>query len=121
MFRAPIFRNMSKLRNNAEAQARMFKALGNPHRLAVFQQLMTCCKPGTACDAEAAARACVGSLGKDLDIALSTLSHHLKELKQAGLIQTQRRGQQVECWVEPAVLEALSAYFSTPLKITESP
>ena len=78
----------------------MFKALSNPHRLALFNRLSTCCPPGTSCL-------------EGLEIAPSTLSHHLKELNRAGLVQMQRRGKTVECWVDRAVLEELSDFFST--------
>ena len=90
----------------------MFKALANPHRLALFHRLTTCCTPGTACSAEEANRHSVGELGEGLAIAPSTLSHHLKELNRAGLIQMQRRGKQVQCWVESSTLDELSAFFS---------
>ena len=90
----------------------MFKALSNPHRLALFHRLSTCCPPGTTCAAEEAIRHSVGELGEGLEIAPSTLSHHLKELNRAGLIEMQRRGKTVECWVEPATLETLSAFFT---------
>ncbi len=89
----------------------MFKALANPHRLALFQRLLTCCAPGMACDPDEE-RHHVGQLGEGLEIAPSTLSHHLKELNRAGLVQMQRRGKHVECWVEPATLEALTAFLS---------
>jgi DNA-binding transcriptional ArsR family regulator len=39
------------------------------------------------------------------------LSHHIKELSRAGLIRMERRGQHVDCWVEPAVVEELSRFF----------
>lgn len=90
----------------------MFKALANPHRLALFHRLTTCCIPGSSCSTEKAIRHCVGELGEGLDIAPSTLSHHLRELNRAGLVQMQRRGKNVECWVEPATLEKLAAFFS---------
>lgn len=89
-----------------------FKALSNPHRLALFQRLMSCCVPGTLCNADEATRYCVGELGQGLQIAPSTLSHHLKELKQAGLIQMQRDGKTIQCWVEPEVIEQLAAFFA---------
>ncbi len=91
-----------------------FKALANPHRLALFEQLTRCCTPGTACPIDAAT--CVGELGEPMDIAKSTLSHHLKELHQAGLINMERRGKQVMCWTDPAILTELSTYFSRKLK-----
>ena len=93
--------------------AEIFKALSNPHRLALFRRLTTCCAPGTKCDASNEARVCVGSLGEGLEIAPSTLSHHLKELNRAGLIQMQRSGKRVECWVEPQLLSQLSEFFKT--------
>lgn len=110
---------MSNNRNDIERQARLFKALSNPHRLALFQRLMRCCTPGTVCDAQAAARYSVGALGEGLSIAPSTLSHHLKELNQAGLVQTRRNGKQVECWVEPSLLNELAVFFSAPSSTKE--
>lgn len=89
----------------------MFKALGNPHRLALFSQLMSCCTPGTKCNPQQAVRFCVGELGEGLDIAPSTLSHHLKELHRAGLVSTERKGKNIECWVEPEVLKELTGFF----------
>lgn len=91
--------------------ADQFKALSNPHRLALFRRLMTCCEPGTRCGVEEAGRFCVGSLGEGLNIAPSTLSHHLKELQRCGLIQTERNGKNVLCWIDPGVLEHLSLFF----------
>jgi ArsR family transcriptional regulator len=101
---------MSKSRNELRRFAQLFKALSNPHRLAIFKVLTSCCPPGTSCDIEAASR-CVGDLGDSLDIAASTLSHHLKELHNAGLIHMERKGKQVMCRVDPETLTQLSGYF----------
>lgn len=94
-----------------QQQAEVFKALSNPHRLALFRRLMSCCEPGTLCDAEQEARLCVGDLGEGLEIAPSTLSHHLKELNRAGLIRMERNGKNIRCWVEPEVLETITHFF----------
>ena len=102
---------MSNYETNQQ-QAEMFKALSNPHRLALFSRLMTCCAPGTKCSTDEAARFCVGELGEGLDIAPSTLSHHLKELNRAGLVSMERRGKNVECWLEPKILQNLAAFFN---------
>jgi len=96
---------------STRSHAIMFKALSNVNRLVLFKRLMTCCAPGTKCSPEEAIRFCVGELGEGLDIAPSTLSHHLKELNRAGLIQMQRRGKMIECWVEPETLNLLSDFF----------
>lgn len=106
---------MSNSKNEVQLAAERFKALSNPHRLVLFQRLTSCCAPGTVCSAEQASQLSVGELGEAIAIAPSTLSHHLKELNRAGLVQMARQGKQVVCWVEPAILEELSAFFSTPL------
>ena len=104
---------MSNNKNNKlEKYAEIFKALSNPNRLKMFQNLATCCRPGTVGIIESNNTACVGAIGKNLDIVPSTVSHHLKELRRAGLIKTHRRGQNIECWVDPEILEELKIFFS---------
>jgi ArsR family transcriptional regulator len=102
---------MSKLLTEDRTQvAQQFQALGNPHRLAIFEYLArNCCIGSTTTDDRIAAT--VGTLASMLTIAPSTVSHHLKELRMAGLISMDRKGQERECWVEPETVEALSAYF----------
>jgi len=91
-----------------ERFAEMFKALSNPHRLAIFLRLISCCPPGTKCVSDAEARRFVGQLGEELDIAASTLSHHIKELRRAGLLRVERRGKNIECWVDADVVAELA-------------
>lgn len=107
--------NISTLRIPAQISefAAAFRALSNPHRLNIFLQLATCCRPGTRWSRDAE-RACVGDLAAGLDLAPSTVSHHIKELTSAGLILTERSGQNVECWVDPKILEGLSKFFTDP-------
>ena len=101
---------------NIEAYAEMFKALSNPNRLKIFMRLTSCCLPGTVASINPntgeAGCACVGELGKDLEIVSSTISHHIKELRRAGLIRMERRGQKMECWIDPETLKALQSFFS---------
>ena len=96
--------------------AEMFKALSNPHRLKIFLRLVSCCQPGTVTriktNMEPETCACVGELGQDLGIVPSTISHHIKELRQAGLIHMERRGQKIECWVDPETVAALQGFFA---------
>ena len=92
----------------------IFAALANPHRLEIFLRL-TCCA-GDLKDAESDGQvcACVGTLGRDLGIAPSTVSHHLKELSRAGLIRMNRRGQTTECQVDPEAVRAVAEFFKKP-------
>lgn len=85
-----------------------FKALSNPNRLRIFLRLVSYCAPEASCSTEGDEISCAGEIGKDLGIAPSTVSHHLKELRVAGLIRMKRRGKMVECRVDLQTLREIS-------------
>ena len=101
---------MSKYRNESQLISKAFKALSNPNRLAIFQRLLDCCETGSSCEVEQCMKVVVGELGKDIEIAPSTLSHHLKELHQAELIMMERKGQHIECWVNTERVALLAVF-----------
>jgi len=102
--------------NNIEKFAEMFKALSNPNRLKIFLRLVSCCQPGTPTSINSSVEpegcVCVGELGQDLGIVASTISHHIKELRRAGLIRMERRGQKIDCWIDPETIAVLQGFFS---------
>jgi len=76
---------MVTAKKNAELVARyadMFSAMGTEARLRIMQLLLSAHPDGMV----------VGELGAELDIANSTLSHHLEKLKAERLVQVQREG-----------------------------
>ena len=91
---------------------RVFKALSNEHRLRIYMRLIECCPAGTRCEVVGRFTRCISQLGEDLGIAASTLSHHMKELRQAGLIHTERCGQKVQCRVDTELLSELTEFFN---------
>jgi ArsR family transcriptional regulator len=98
---ASICRHMlTYLPDELERFAEIFKALSNPNRLAIFLRLIARCPPGTSCAFDEEIRECVGDVGQDLGIARTTVSHHVKELRRAGLLRVERRGRNIECWVD---------------------
>jgi DNA-binding transcriptional ArsR family regulator len=104
---------MSKLgTHKLQHYAEIFKALSNPNRLLIFRRLTTCCAPGTVSLVDPESSAYVGDLGRELDIVPSTVSHHIKELRRAGLIRTRREGQKIACWVDPDILVELKDFFT---------
>lgn len=104
---------------NSDELAESFKALSNPNRLQIFKRLLSCCAPGTVCSADTVSGFCVGELGEDLAVAPSTLSHHIKELQRAGLIKTQRRGKNIECYVDAEKVGVLKEFFTGSVLDTE--
>ena len=110
---------MSNIQNtDIRRLAEIFNALSNPHRLSIFIRLAylytTRETDGTAFDQVCE---CVGVLGKDLGIALPTVSHHIKELHRAGLIKMTRRGNTVECSVDLETLHTLAEFFKEPTPV----
>ncbi|MFJ9041802.1 ArsR/SmtB family transcription factor [Streptomyces sp. NPDC102406] len=80
----------------AETVARMFKALGDPVRLRLF----------SAVASHEGGEACVCDIS-DVGVSQPTVSHHLKKLKEAGLLTSERRGTWVYYRVEPSVLAGM--------------
>lgn len=76
--------------------ASVMRALSNPNRLKIFLLLRDQHIHG-----EAGFGLRVGEISGNLEITLSTVSHHLRELEQAGLIQLERRGRNVFCSIAP--------------------
>ncbi len=80
--------------------ASMMKALAHPARIAIIQHLIK-------------TNACIcGDLVEELGLAQATISQHLKELKNAGLIQGTIEGTSVCYCIDPKVWKQYSAAFS---------
>ena len=79
--------------------ARMFKALGDPVRLRLLSMVAS----------HDGGEACVCDLVPAFDLSQPTISHHLKVLREAGLMECERRGTWVYYRVVPAALVQLSA------------
>ncbi|MFJ9536569.1 ArsR/SmtB family transcription factor [Streptomyces sp. NPDC101225] len=88
--------------DEAETAALMFKALGDPVRLRLF----------TAVASHEGGEACVCDIS-DVGVSQPTVSHHLKKLKDAGLLSSERRGTWVYYRVEPSVLTAMGRLLTT--------
>jgi len=98
-----------------EGLAGLFKALSNPNRLKLYAMLAPCLAPGKACVADAdEVEAYQRKLSEKLGLAPSTVSHHIKELKNAGLIHVRRQGKQVSIEVDAAMYELVRGILESP-------
>jgi len=109
-----------------EAASAAFRALGHPHRLAIVRSLMAralrCCEGERAEDCALDAASCnVGALAEAVPCAPSTLSHHLKELEAAGVIERTREGRQLLCRLNEGLLEELGAFLAFQERVGSVP
>jgi ArsR family transcriptional regulator, arsenate/arsenite/antimonite-responsive transcriptional repressor len=88
---------------DAKPLAGVFKALSDPVRLRLLS-LIASFEGGEAC---------VCDLTGPFDVSQPTISHHLRVLREAGLIDCERRGTWVYYWVLPDALARLGALLST--------
>jgi ArsR family transcriptional regulator len=78
----------------SEALAARFKALADPTRVAIVNRL-------------AVAECCVCDLNAAFDLSQPTISHHLKVLRDAGLVESSRRGTWAYYRLVPDAVRAL--------------
>jgi ArsR family transcriptional regulator len=75
----------------------MFKALGDPVRLRLMSMIAS------------TGEACVCDLTDAFDVSAPTISHHLRVLREAGLVDCERRGTWVHYWIRPDAVRQLGA------------
>jgi ArsR family transcriptional regulator, arsenate/arsenite/antimonite-responsive transcriptional repressor len=81
----------------AEALAATFKALADPTRVAIVNRLA------------AAPEVCVCDLTDAFELSQPTISHHLRILRDAGLVEAERRGTWAYYRLVPETIERLGA------------
>jgi ArsR family transcriptional regulator len=82
----------------AAATAAIFRALGDPHRVRIVNLLATSREPVCACE-----------LYEPLGLAQPTVSHHLKKLTDAGLLEREQRGKWAYFSLKRDAVETLAA------------
>ncbi len=100
---SPIVREPLDASQAAEL-ATAFKALGDPVRLRLFSLIAS----------HADGEACVCDLTGEFDVSQPTISHHLKVLREAGLLTSERRASWVYYRVAPESLAALAKLLAVP-------
>ena len=94
----------------------IFKALGDPTRMRIFETLR-CCDAEVEIDEAGQCRPAhsltVGEVCCRFGGSMSTISHHLKELRLAGLIRMEKRGRWIYCSVNPESLELIRGWMQT--------
>lgn len=84
---------------DAQQLARMFKALGDPTRVRLLSMIA----------AQSDGEACVCDLTEPVGLSQPTVSHHMKQLVDAGLVIREQRGKWAYYAIVPEILGMLSA------------
>lgn len=90
--------------DQAERLAPSFKALGDPVRLRLLSLIAS----------HEGGQACVCDLTDAFAVSAPTISHHLKVLREIGLVTSERRGTWVYYRAEQSALDLLSTVLSVP-------
>lgn len=88
-------------REQAQRIAAVAKALGDPIRMQLVDVLR-----------RHAGKVCVCELVPLFDLSQPTVSHHLKVLREAGLVASERQGLWAYYYVNPETLEELSSWLA---------
>jgi ArsR family transcriptional regulator len=91
----------------ASGVAQVFKALGDPVRLRILSIVAS----------HAGGEACVCDITGAFEVSQPTISHHLKVLKEVGLLVSERRASWVYYRLVPETLAELSALLNTPATV----
>ena len=101
------FRTIKQM--DSKKMSTIFKALSNEQRLNLFRMIYYWQKtmPESECCGvqKAFTRAC-----ECMNISRSTISHHLKELQNAGLITCNKEGQALVCTINLELIEELKTF-----------
>ncbi|HUJ07624.1 MAG TPA: metalloregulator ArsR/SmtB family transcription factor [Streptosporangiaceae bacterium] len=89
---------------SAAELAQVFKALGDPVRLRLISLI----------GAHLGGEVCVCDLTAAFDLTQPTISHHLRVLREAGIIGSERRGTWVYYRLLPAALQRMAALLTPP-------
>ena len=84
--------------DQAEATAELFAALADPARVRILNLIATSDEPVCACH-----------LNAPVGLAQATVSHHLKRLVEAGLLEREQRGRWAHFSLNPEAIEKLAA------------
>jgi len=91
---------------SAEQVARAFKALGDPTRVRLLSLIA----------AHDGGEACVCDLTDPVGLSQPTVSHHLKQLVDAGLVSREQRGKWAYYRIEQPALDALAVAIQSPAR-----
>ena len=89
----------------AAGLVQVLKALADPVRLRLVSLI----------GAHQGGEVCVCELTTAFELTQPTISHHLKVLREAGIIDCERRGTWVFYWLVPAALERVTALLTAPV------
>ncbi len=84
-------------------ESRALAALGHDARLAIFRLLVRKGHDGL----------CVGDISQHLDLAPSTLAHHLSALVEAGLVVQEKQGREVFNKANYALMQSLVSFLTS--------
>lgn len=97
--------------SEAQRLARIFKALGDPTRVRLLSLIA----------ARSGAEACVCDLTEPVGLSQPTVSHHMKQLVDGGLVNREQRGRWAYYSIVSETLDMLSTALAPAVETTDRP
>jgi ArsR family transcriptional regulator len=101
------FDNNRTVQDTDRKLARLFSALSNPNRLKIYSEILKSEKTNF----EVGSWCSLSQVVQSLKIGSPTISHHVKELVDAGLIIAERQGKYLVCRINPEMREMVRNLF----------
>ncbi len=86
----------------------MFRALSDPTRLAIYELIR---RGGEGKYDEEQLENSISKIAANFHVSLSTVSHHIKELRNAGLVRCVKRGQTIYCSPNTEAQDEVERFF----------
>ncbi len=104
-----VFVAISSAEVDVKSMSRAFKALSNPNRLQIYLEVLSHRHSGIAAPEAGCG---IADLIIKLSVGAPTVSHHVKELVDAGLVTVEKNGKYVTCHLNEDMQSQLSLFFS---------
>ncbi|WCL48662.1 ArsR/SmtB family transcription factor [Leptospira sp. GIMC2001] len=97
---------------NLKRQSMIFQALANPNRLQLFLEILR----NKERKVNATGKCYLSDIVRGISIGSPTISHHVRELSQAGLITTERDGKQLVCMLNMETIQEIGEVLGLEVK-----
>jgi DNA-binding transcriptional ArsR family regulator len=100
------------MKRSIESLSKIFVALSSRSRLGILLYIYDKQRRCKGKQLKCCYKTCIKELAKELNVTVPTASHHIKELVNAGLVATEKKGKWVYCAINKKAFEEAVCFLS---------